>query len=582
MTRVLFPGSFDPIHFGHMDVVRRLSHLFSEVVVGLGMNSDKKPIFSLEERADMATQALSDVPNATVIPYRILTVNHAYLQNIPLIVKGVRAAKDFDYERELNEVGESQEKRVETFLMFSRPEHSSTSSSAAKALQANEGLIDKYVPLYVKQRLEARMSGSYILGVTGEIGSGKSYVCTKFEEFGRDSKIPVYNIDLDMIGHTILTTTQQPVYREVQQQVAATFGAHVQLPDGTINRKPLGEIVFSDPDKLAKLNEIMKTPLMTGLQLALSGKRGLVLFDAALIAESDMAYLCNNNVLLLDVNDASQQRRLVQRALSPEQIQRRLGSQYNPDEKQRRLAGAIQRDSNGRLWQYDDSDGADEAELRRLFDNIVLSLDIYGELRFRAMWARIGANATPDADYKKLIEIYMQPHRFYHTWTHIMQGLNELEDVKQFLDEPEQFMFAWMIHDAVMEPMSRVDEERSAALAYTMAKNALLPDHFCDGVRSLIIASKHNEIPTTNDARYFADLDLAIFGKPPEEFDEYERKIRMEYAWAPEDEFRSRRADILQRFLDRPSIYYTEICRDKYEAQARSNLERSIAGLRGN
>jgi len=374
MRKSIYAFSGDPITYGHIDIIARASEAFDNVVVGIGANPDKKYMFSLEERTEMAQRSLSKFPNVEVISFQGLLVDYAYENGIGVIVKGVRNSADFDYENILHQVGESQKLGIDTHILFARPELAHISSSAVKSIQKEQGLIHEYVPLYVKQCLEARMSGQYILGVTGEIGVGKSYVSQRFTQIGKSRGIQVHDIELDHIGHQIIEELKHPRYDEIRRQIAETFGGHVRREDGTIDRKSLGEIVFNDSDALKKLNSIMSTPLQVRLRRELYGKKGLILFNAALIAESDMAYLCNNNVVLIYANKQTQEARLTSRGLSQEKMQRRLRCQFDFKEKNERLQQAIERDNQGKIWVVDNSEGKDEIE--RTFDEVVTNLKI--------------------------------------------------------------------------------------------------------------------------------------------------------------------------------------------------------------
>ena len=289
--------------------------------------------------------------------------------------KGIRNKADLEYEETLDKINRSQVQGIKTRILGAKPELAHVSSSAVKALQKEHGFTHEYVPLYVKQKLEAKISGQYIVGVTGEIGSGKSYISSRFEELGKEKGIEVHNIELDNIGHQILSERSEPAYQEVRSKIAEEFGTGVRQPDGMIDRKGLGEIVFNDTKKLAKLNEIMQTPLMVRLRRELSGKKGTILFNAALIAESDMGYLCNNNVVLVTVDKESQERRLKERNLTQEQIEKRLASQYNLSQKHRKIIEAIMRDRQGNMWILDNSDNANPNKIVQTFDDVVKVLE---------------------------------------------------------------------------------------------------------------------------------------------------------------------------------------------------------------
>ncbi len=118
------------------------------------------------------------------------------------------------------------------------------------------------------------------------------------------------------------------------------------------------------------------------------------------------------------------------------------------------------------------------------------------------------------------------------------------------------------------------------ALAVEMVRNASLPDNLGQSVANLIIATKHSATLTDSDVQLLIDIDLSILGQSEERFDEYERQVRKEYEWVPEDQFVAGRSAILKSFLDRSNIYSTQFFRNKYEMQARTNIARSLARLR--
>ena len=186
MKRAIYAFSGDPITYGHIDIIKRALKGFDEIVVAIGVNPDKKYMFSLDERKEMAEKSLAGIPSTKVVSFEGLLVDYAYENDIPVIIKGIRDQVDTDYEKIIHQVGESQELDIETYILFARPELSHISSSTVKAIQKEHGRIEKYVPLYVKQCLEAKMSGQYIVGITGEIGAGKSYVSEKFIQLGKE------------------------------------------------------------------------------------------------------------------------------------------------------------------------------------------------------------------------------------------------------------------------------------------------------------------------------------------------------------------------------------------------------------
>lgn len=378
MKKAVYALSGDPIHNGHLDIIRRASRVFDEVLVAIGVNPEKKYLFSLEERLEMAVRSVQPIPNARVAAFQGLLVDFAYEQGVDVIIKGVRSSKDVEMENLLHLVGESQELGIDTFVLFARPHLMHVSSSAIKALQIEEGFIHHYVPLNVKQCLDAKVSGQYLLGITGEIGAGKSHVAGLFQDFARRRGIPVHSLSLDDLASQILEELQEPSYQQVRAEIAQAFGASVRNPDGTINRKNLGDIVYSDNRELDRLNRIMEKPLMVRIRRELRGRRGLILITAALLAESNLTHLCNNNVVLVTCDKASQERRLRQRGLTPAQVHRRLETHYSESEKRERLMESIRQAHHGRLWAVDSSDGAPAAQAARVFEEALqwIGLDL--------------------------------------------------------------------------------------------------------------------------------------------------------------------------------------------------------------
>ena len=353
-TTAMCAFSADPMTYGHTNIVERASKIFDKIIVGIGINPDKTYKFNILERVEMAKRSLLHLDNVEVVSFSGLLVDYAYEMGVDVIVKGVRNAHDFDYENVLYQIGESQRRGIETNILLSKPELSHISSSAVKEIHKSQGAIDNYVPLFVKQCLEEK-SGQYLIGITGEIGVGKSYIAKRFIELGKKKGIKVYNLDLDSIGHQILGDLKEPAYERVRNHIANTFGDHVQNSDGSINRQILGEIVFNDSCKLNILNNIMQRPLAVRIQRELSCKKGLILFNAALIVESNMSYLSNNNVVLVSASKEIQSSRLCDRGMKEEQIETRLKTQLNFEKKDEYLKKIIQEKNQGKIWNLDNS-----------------------------------------------------------------------------------------------------------------------------------------------------------------------------------------------------------------------------------
>jgi pantetheine-phosphate adenylyltransferase len=159
MRRAVCPGSFDPITKGHVDVIERTSRLFDEVVVVVGVNQSKNRLFSSDERVEMIRDATSHLGNVTVDVFRGLLVEFCTARGIEVIVKGLRAVSDFDYELQMGQMNHSLAE-VDTLFMAADPHYSFLSSSLVKEVATYGGDVSGLVPEVVLQRLQERLAHS--------------------------------------------------------------------------------------------------------------------------------------------------------------------------------------------------------------------------------------------------------------------------------------------------------------------------------------------------------------------------------------------------------------------------------------
>lgn len=370
MKKVIYGFSGDPITFGHIDIIKRALNVFGELIVGIGMNPAKKYFFSLEERKEIAEQSLKSLPNIKVVAFRGLLVDYAYEHNISTIIRGLRNSEDLNYELMLHQIGESQKQKIDTIFFPARQELMHVSSGAAKALQLEQGFIHEYVPLFTKQKLEERLSKQYILGITGEIGVGKSYVCQQIATIGKEKELDVHIIDIDKIGHQILGELTEPLYQSIRNNIADVFGKELLNKDGFIDRQTLGKIIFNNQEKLFQFNNLLYKPLLLKLRRELYGKRGLIILDSALISESKMNYLSNNNIILVEADKNVQKERLIKRGYTDAQIQNRMNSQHTSSFKEQMIQESIQKDHHGHLWKIDNSADGNQENILELILNI--------------------------------------------------------------------------------------------------------------------------------------------------------------------------------------------------------------------
>ena len=153
MRRVVCPGSFDPVTNGHVDVFRRASKMFDEVIVAVFHNPAKNPMFSMEERVEMLKNATRDLPNIKVVCFSGLLNEYVREQGTNVIVRGLRALTDFEYEFQRALLIKRIDPDIETVFMMTSAEYSFLSSSGVRELAAFGGKIDPLVPDDVAERL---------------------------------------------------------------------------------------------------------------------------------------------------------------------------------------------------------------------------------------------------------------------------------------------------------------------------------------------------------------------------------------------------------------------------------------------
>jgi predicted metal-dependent HD superfamily phosphohydrolase len=201
--------------------------------------------------------------------------------------------------------------------------------------------------------------------------------------------------------------------------------------------------------------------------------------------------------------------------------------------------------------------------------------------RWTGLWTRLGAGGDGLSIFTGLEVAYAESTRAYHTAEHIRDCLAQFDLSQPTAQRPDEVEAAIWFHDAVYLPGGSDNEESSAQLAQTTLAEAGAPLEATHRIAGLVLATQHLAIPGEPDAALLCDIDLSILGRTPEVFDEFERRIRQEYAWVPEPVYRSARAEILDGFLRRPSIFQTDFFREQYEIPARGNLHRVIAQLSG-
>ena len=153
MKRAIYPGTFDPITVGHMDIVRRACNIFDEIVIAVAESKSKQPMFSLEERITFAEAATREFPKVRVIGFENLLVNLSAELEANIIIRGLRAVSDFEYELQMGYANASLKKDLETIYLMPSLEHAFVSSSVVRTILHFGGRVDHLLPSAVYEMI---------------------------------------------------------------------------------------------------------------------------------------------------------------------------------------------------------------------------------------------------------------------------------------------------------------------------------------------------------------------------------------------------------------------------------------------
>lgn len=157
MLKAIYPGSFDPVTYGHMDIIRRSSVIMDQLIVGVLNNNAKMPLFSVEERVKMLEEVTGDLKNVSICPFDGLLIDFARKMNADVVIRGLRAITDFEYELQMSQTNHKLEPAVETMFLTTNIEYSYLSSTTVKEIAAFGGDLSQFVPEAVAVYLTKKM-----------------------------------------------------------------------------------------------------------------------------------------------------------------------------------------------------------------------------------------------------------------------------------------------------------------------------------------------------------------------------------------------------------------------------------------
>lgn len=156
MKIAIYPGSFDPITKGHLDILKTGAEIFDKVIIAVARNSEKKGFLTIDERLKLIEESVKDLQNVEVDSFKGLTIEYAKKQNAKVLIRGLRAVSDFEYELQLSQANSALSSEIKTVFLTTKPKYNFISSSTIKEIYLNNGDISKFVPEPVFEFLKTR------------------------------------------------------------------------------------------------------------------------------------------------------------------------------------------------------------------------------------------------------------------------------------------------------------------------------------------------------------------------------------------------------------------------------------------
>ena len=364
MRDAIYAVSGDPWTKGHTNIVERTLRIVDRVIVGIGINPKKKYSFLTDMRVKLAKISLEHLKDRVeVVSFEGLLVDFAFMRGVKTLIRGIRDDIDFNFERGMFQVNITQ-RGIDEIFLFPSPEFEHISSSAVRELQQNQGNIIDYVDLRVKQAMEVQLSDQRLIGVTGVVGAGKTYMANKLCEIGKKiTLLDFHNVELDAIGRKLLTEDTRPFAKEMRKQLIDSLDAKIWdtrekpfLHDDNyfISVKILSKNIFSDKRALEAYNRISEKPILFELQQQLRGKTGVIFLNSALLIEAHLTQLCNNNVLVITAEDDFRLENLKSRGYTGADLDGRMKGQLPGDLKIKEFSGILKK-GPGHLIQLQNS-----------------------------------------------------------------------------------------------------------------------------------------------------------------------------------------------------------------------------------
>lgn len=577
-----YAGSFDPLTNGHLEAIRQASHIYKVIIVGIGVHPNKIPMYSPEVRKQLIEESLisTGIKDVKVVIYdsTMPTVRVAARLGAGTLLRGARNVKDIKDELILAWINQMLNQKMRTVLITPHEYEDVSSTKLREEFHAGRD-ISRLAPGPVfSEMMKARFAEikktTRIIGLVGGIASGKTTILNEFEK-DKDTEV----INLDKLGHKALEK------EEVINKLAKLFGKGILAGD-KIDRAKLRDIAFENDKKRFLLTSIVNTHIFRETERFIAAAREhnprvrLIVLEGIGMVEAGMHRFMDEIWLA----DAPEEMR-IQRALSDETrvaLERR--KVWEIIERQRSIL-ELSREKADVI--FDNS-----KDLDHLRDQISKRAAI-AYLRYQ--WNQIlgKANVLDEGGrvFTRIIEKYMQPHRYYHNVLHIAAIFRILDELIESgeLDalfaavaeeEVVAFKLAMFLHDVIYNAAPEgQDEDQSIEFAEEVLTEIGFLTTIINRTKHLINLTKIHQVDSRDLlAQIFIDLDLSILGAETEVFDRYDRNIRKEYSRYDINAYLFGRSAVLHSIKDagREQIFHNSVFKRKYEQKAQENLERTV------
>lgn len=353
MLRGLFALSGDPPTLGHEDVIRRARAECDHLTVAVLCNEEKTPTFSSAERVAMLRRILRGLDGVTVLESSDLLVDVILREGIQVLFRGIRDEKDKAYEeRQLgyHKLILSPSRFPEVRFLAASDGLQEVSSSLVKSFVNVYVNTSRMVHRFVKARLETRLKGQIFLGVTGQMGTGKTYVAERLVYDLNTRGMTAHYLNLDGLIRD-LYAEQTPGAQAVRDILAQTFGEGVLTADrADVNRTVLkAEVARAGSGRRHDLHELTAPHVERLIRQAVRGKQGLIVVEWAQLCETGMDYLVNGNVVVVE---SPNHHEFLETRGAAEFFKAMEDVQWSADRKVQYLRDASVRHGCGWVWRY--------------------------------------------------------------------------------------------------------------------------------------------------------------------------------------------------------------------------------------